>query len=208
MPTCLRLRLAVRPHRDDLSVPCLGHVLTVVGGLTEIGGLALVVVEIVKVQRREIPEHRGWVVRSLAAMREAGSVLAVEVARMLRRQPRRRDVTIDAGPASISVSAGGAVVTTGKAGPAPTLRQRIERLEREIRRLDGQSANDRQEMRDEAKRAREHAEGIDHEIRAMIEERDRQRRQGFRDALALQWIGTGAFMLGVGLSVAGNLVPC
>lgn len=114
-------------------MPCLAHVLTVSGGLAEIGGLILVVVEIVKVQRREFPEHRGWVVRSLAAMREAGQGIADEVRRVLRREPERGDVTVHAAPAGASArTAGGNVTSKGVKGPAPTLVERVERLEREI----------------------------------------------------------------------------
>jgi hypothetical protein len=191
------------------AVPCLAHVLSVAGGLAEVGGLVVVIVEIVKVQRREIPEHQGWVVRSLAAMREAGQGIAEEVGRLLRGEPERRDATIHTGGAALSgTSGGGSSVTGTLTVGSPTLAERVERLEAEIHRLDEQAAANRQEMRTEARQAKAHTDTAAQEIRAMIEDRDRQRREGVRDALTLQWIGTGAFIVGVALSVWGNLAPC
>jgi outer membrane murein-binding lipoprotein Lpp len=189
-------------------VPCLAHVVTVAGGLAEIIGLALVIAEIVKVQRREIPEHRVWVVRSLAAVRRAGQEIADEVGRLLRREPERRDATVHAVSAGSAVAGGGNVTATVIRGPAPTLAQRVERLEAEIQRLDEQTAADRNEMRAKAREAKSRTDTAAREIRAMIEERDRQRREGVRDALTLQWTGTLLFIFGVGLSVWGNLAPC
>jgi len=187
-------------------VPCFANILTVVGGLAEIVGLGLVIAEIVKVQRREIPEHRVWVVRSLATMRAAGRGIADEVARLLRREPERRDATVHAAAIGGSaVAGGGSVTATVTTGPAPTL---AERVEAETRRLDEQTAVDRREMRMEAREAKSRTDVAAREIRAMIEERDRQRREGVRDALTLQWFGTVAFIVGVGLSVWGNLVAC
>jgi hypothetical protein len=186
----------------------LANVLTVLGGLAEISGLALVIAEIVKVQRREIPEHRGWVVRSLAAMRRAGDALADEVRRLLLRRPEPQDATVHVAAMRGSATGGGSVTGTVTVGSAPTLAQRVERLEAEIRRLDEQAIADRQEMRTEARNAKTRAERVDHEIRAMIDERDRMRREGVRDALTLQWSGTILFIVGVALGVWGNLATC
>jgi outer membrane murein-binding lipoprotein Lpp len=171
-------------------------------------GWGLVIAEIVKVQRREIPEHRGWVVRSLAAMRAAGNGLADEVARLLRREPERHDATVHVAALSGTATAGGTTTGTLTVASAPTLAERVERLEAETRRLDEQAAADRTEMRAEAREAKSRIDAAAREIRVLIEERDRQRREGVRDALTLQWIGTIAFIVGVGLSVWGNLAPC
>jgi hypothetical protein len=189
-------------------MPCLAHVLTVLGGLAEIAGLSLVVVEIIKVQRREIPEHQVWVVRSLAAMRRAGQGIADEVGRLLRGEPERRDATVHVAALRGSATASGSATGTLTVGPPPTLPERVERLEAEIRRLEEQAAADRQEMRAEAREAKSRTEAAAREIEELIDERDRQRREGVRDALSLQWIGTSLFIVGVGLSVWGNLAPC
>jgi hypothetical protein len=183
-------------------------VLTVLGGVAEIFGLALVITEIVKVQRREIPEHRGWVVRSLAATRRAGDALAHEVRRLLRRGPEPQDATVHIAALRGSATGRGSVTGTLTVGSAPTLAQRVERLEAEIRRLEEQAATDRDAMRAEAREAKSRTDTVDREIRAMIEDRDRQRREGVRDALTLQWSGTILFMLGVALGVWGNLASC
>jgi hypothetical protein len=176
-------------------LPCLADILVVTGGAAEVGGLILVVAEIINVQRREFPEHRGWVTRTLAWLR-----------RVFRRTPSH--VYMKAGTGVATASGGGATVTVGKPGPAPTLEERVERLERDTRALAEQASMDRDEMRQSVREAIERGDKAARELRTLIEERDQARREGLRDALLLQKIGTAAFIVGVGLSVTGNLVSC
>jgi len=162
--------------------------MTVVGGVAEISVLVLVVVELVKVQRREIPEHRGWVVRSLSAMRSAGSALAGEVRSLLGGAPVRTDATIHTHAARVSLSGSGSLSVTGTAGSRPSLPARVARLEAELRRLDERAAADREEMRTEARQAKAHTDAKTQEIRELIEERDRQRHA----ACAMRWRCNGS----------------
>jgi hypothetical protein len=173
-------------------VPCLAHVLTIVGGLAEIGGLALVVVEIIKVQRREFPQHRGWVRRALGWLRRLG------------RKPETRYVTGAVSLAAVTSAGAGAVVEK----PPQTLADRVKRLERLLDELRQLGQQDKAELRQEIAQARETSEAQVAELRAAVEKRDQERRDGLSDALLLQKVGVVAFIVGVGLSVWGNLLPC
>jgi hypothetical protein len=174
---------------------CLSHLLTVAGGVAEVGGLGLVIAEISKVQRREFPEHRGWVKRSLAWLRR------------LTGQKRSHTVHL-AGSASARGNARGVLSVSGSAGPPPTLEQRVERLEADLRSHAEQAVKDRGEMHRAVRDANERIDKAARELRELIEQREDERREGLADSLLLQKIGTAAFIVGVGLSVWGNLVPC
>jgi phage tail tape-measure protein len=103
------------------------------------------------------------------------------------------------------VSGGGATAVVGSPGPPPTLEQRVERLENDLHALAEQAVKDPDEMHQLANEAKRRADEVGRELRALIEN---ERREGLADALLLQKIGTTAFIVGVGLSVWGNLASC
>ena len=175
-------------------MPCLAHLVTVVGGLAEIGGLILVIVEIAKVQRREFPEHRGWVRQTLGWLRRLG------------RKPESNVIEMSGTMSSSGTMTGR--LTTGDPGEdAPTTKRMnwfAQQLE-EIRQLGQQ---DKAELRQEIAHASEARATELANLRATVQQREEDRREGLSDALLLQKIGVALFIVGVGLSVAGNLVSC
>jgi hypothetical protein len=174
-------------------MPCLAHVLTVLGGLAEIGGLLLVIVEIVKVQQREFPQHRGWVRRTLAWMR-----------RVFRKPPAQTVHVTGIG----SAEAFGNVSLEVTRGPATTLEGRVERVDKQIEDFKRKQREDKAEVERRIAEAGRRADETADELRKLIAQRDEERRKGLADALLLQKIGVAAFIVGVGLSVWGNLAPC
>ena len=175
-------------------VPCLSHVLTVLGGVAEIGGLVLVIVEIAKVQRREFPEHRGWVKRALEWLRRLG------------RKPSPRYVDLQG-----AVEASGALslrVIRGDPGEDAPTNHRINWLKQQLEDIRQLGQQDKAELHREIAVVREAVAGEVAELRAAVQQREDERREGLSDALLLQKIGVAAFIVGVGLSVWGNLMPC
>jgi len=177
-------------------MPCLAHSLSIAGGVFEICGLVLVVAEISKVQRHEFPERQGRIRRSLAGLRQ----------RLKRRRPHMTTV-VHAGGATASGS-GGVTAVIGVPGPPPTLEQRIERLEEDFKAAAEAAVQDRDEMRKLAREARRRTDAVARELRELVQELEQGRRDSLKDTLFLQKLGTSAFIVGVVLSVAGNLVPC
>jgi hypothetical protein len=63
-------------------------------------------------------------------------------------------------------------------------------------------------MRKLAREARRRTDAVARELRELVQELEQGRRDSLKDTLFLQKLGTSAFIVGVVLSVAGNLVPC
>jgi outer membrane murein-binding lipoprotein Lpp len=179
------------------AVPCLAHVLIVVGGVLQIIGVGWAVIEVGKIRR------------SIAALRAAGRAIASEIRATLQRQAEEQ--IIGRGEAvlgSVSLSGSGSISASGTVGPPPTLEQRIERMESEVQRLDTQAETDREAMRVATARAREHADAIDREIRQLIDAQERQRRESEETARRLQRRIAPLLILGLALSVVGSVIPC
>ena len=177
-------------------MPCLAHLLVVVGGVFQIVGVAWAVVEVKKVRR------------SLAELRKVAQEIAAEIRSLLHPPPERQHAVNLAGVISSSGGGMGNLTVTGTVGPPPTLQERVERTEAEIRRLDEQATADRQEMRAEAKRAKEHADAIEREMRELIEAQERQRREAQEAAQRLQRRIAPMLIGGLAISIVGSVIPC
>jgi hypothetical protein len=175
-------------------VPCFAHLLTIAGGLTEIGGLGLVIAEIINVQRREFPERRGWVRSALAWLRRLG-----------RKPPPK---VIDVGGTVDVTGTFSARVTKADPGKDAPTTERVNWLAQQLEELRQLTQQDKNELRRAIAAVRAATTDELAELRTAVQQREEDRREGLADALLLQKIGTAAFMVGVGLSVWGNLAPC
>jgi hypothetical protein len=170
--------------------------LIVLGGVMQIVGVIWAVLEVEKIRQ------------SLIAVRKVGQEIAAEIRSVLKGPPERRDATVHAVTARGSAHAGGRIVESNVVGPPPTLDERVERLEVEIRRLDEQAMKDRENLRAEAQRAREHADAIDRELRELIEAQEQQRRESQQTAERLQRRIAPLLVTGLILSAVGSVVQC
>jgi len=163
-------------------VPCLSHVLIVLGGGLQIAGVAWAVVEVGKIRR------------SLVALRKAGQEIAKEIRSILDASPPGRDIRV-AVHDSFTLTDSATVEKIPAAGP--TLEQRVELLEAEIRSLAQQATDARQQAHSEARRTRE-----------LIDAQEKQRRESQASAERLQRRIAPLLVIGLALSVVGSVVPC
>lgn len=166
--------------------------LTVAGGAFEIGGLALAFTETRRIELRRFPERRGNVRRrTVAAVRW-----------VLRREQPTTPVGRSVGmPYEIDT----AMPMTVKRPEPKTVPERLARLEANVDEL-------RRAQKLEAQRLDESTAALQHTLRTetaalhrMFETRDQVERADVQDALLLQKVGGGLFVVGVVLGVLGNI---
>jgi hypothetical protein len=99
-------------------------------------------------------------------------------------------------------------VTRGDPGEDAATKDRINWLKQQLEDLRQLGQQDKAELQREITVAREAVAAEIADLRAAVHQREDDRREGLSDALLLQKIGTAAFIVGVGLSVWGNLASC
>jgi hypothetical protein len=194
-PTRLRSARGFRGRGFHADVPSASReaiccfVLIAASVLFEVAGLARVVVQLTRIQRREFGTPEWW--------------LGIR-----RRLVRLRGGKSASGAAS--TSAGARVRTKGHVGtkvrrePDETVESRLHAVEANLDALEA----------DTARRFEEHAQRQDHMNQALNEaqaglqrqqqERESARREELRESMTLQWWGTGLFLVGAILAGVAN----
>lgn len=176
-------------------MPCLSHVLIVLGGVFQIAGVAWAVMEVEKIRR------------SLIALRKVGQEIAAEIRAMLGAADEPTEEAASKTFEPFSLDFGGKVSI--EAPPQlETLEERVAYLETRLTNLSKRTWQDKKNLEKQVKRATERADAIDRELRELIDAQEEQRRESQASARRLQGRIAPLVVIGLALSVLGSVVPC
>jgi hypothetical protein len=167
----------------------VSEALAIIGALFEIGGFALVAIEIVRVQKREFPERRLWIERLLD--------------RIHVRRPGTQTIEVEGIQAS---AAGLSADVELRLPPDATIEQRVEKLEREIEFARRKQREDKVEIENRIVKVGQRLDEEIEEMRRTADAQAAEHRIELSRSLALQKIGTALFVVGAALSALGNVI--
>jgi hypothetical protein len=164
-----------------------------IGGLMEVGGLAIVVVQLTRVQRRDLGTP-AWIGKVRAIWRRvtgrSGRVVYLQ--------------GLDAAASSDATLR----LSVGRAAADETLDARVKALEANLAELDRKTDERFGDMEQRLSTAHERVDALRADMEKIQREADEARREELRESVTLQWWGTGLFVLGVVASFLGNAVSC
>jgi hypothetical protein len=164
-------------------------VLIVLGVAFEVVGLGLVAWQLWRVQRREFGMPAWW----------------AQASGRLRRLVGRSEAR---GSASVSLAAelgvAGRLTTRVRRGPGETMESRLAALEANFASLDQETDARFEEQAQRQARLREMVSETQTELERQQQERESEQRERLREAMTMQWWGTGLFFIGAVLAGVAN----
>jgi len=123
-----------------------------------------------------------------------------------RRKPEIADLGHLTSAGSLSGSA--QIHTRGVRGPAPTLEERVDRLAKELLQLDERVTRNVEQLTESINVERAAREDATRAVSADLQRLEAERKRAVRESIIWDVAGTTLFVVGVVLSVAGNVTSC